>query len=32
LGGDQLEALAGVLEEDDEVLEFADFLREEASV
>jgi hypothetical protein len=32
LGGDQMEALASVLEEDDEVLALADYLREEASV
>jgi hypothetical protein len=32
LGGDQMEALASVLEEDDEVLAFASYLREEASV
>jgi hypothetical protein len=31
LGGDQLEALAHTLEEDDEVLAFATFLRKEAS-
>ena len=31
LGGDQMEALASVLEEDDEVLAFANYLREEAS-
>jgi hypothetical protein len=30
-GGDQFEALAHVLEEDDEVLAFANYLREEAS-
>ena len=30
-GGDQLEALARFLEEDDEVLAFANYLREEAS-
>jgi hypothetical protein len=31
LGGTQLEALAQVLEEDDEVLAFANYLREETS-
>jgi len=30
-GGDQFESLAHVLEEDDEVLAFANYLREEAS-
>jgi hypothetical protein len=30
-GGNQVEALARVLEEDDEVLAFASYLREEAS-
>ena len=30
-GGDQIEALAQVLEEDDEVLAFANYLREETS-
>lgn len=31
IGGEQIEALAWTLEEDDEVLAFANFLREEAS-
>jgi hypothetical protein len=31
IGGEQVEALAHILEEDDEMLAFADFLREEAS-
>ena len=31
IGGEQVEALAHILEEDDEVHAFADFLREEAS-
>jgi len=31
VNGDQVEALARILEEDDEVLAFANFLREEAS-
>jgi hypothetical protein len=31
IGGEQIEALAQTLEEDDEVLAFANFLREEAS-
>ena len=31
-GGDQVEALARFLEEDEEVLAFANYLREEASV
>jgi hypothetical protein len=32
LGGDQMQALAQILEEDDEVLAFASYLREEGSV
>jgi hypothetical protein len=31
IGGEQLDALASILEEDDEVLALANFLREEAS-
>ena len=31
LGGDQMQALAQILEEDNEVLAFANYLREEAS-
>ena len=31
LGGDQMEALARILEDDSEVVAFADYLRQEAS-